>query len=200
MDLDRRIIAAALVAGLLVAGCAGEPRTETASPIPSASPSDAPDDCAPPNEEAAVTDHWPKPPGCELQPYPFTTPTPAREPTSLDGVYERPVTEAIAGPPGKCTRCPPYRMELGQVNYLVFDRGVFRVVHEPGEWRNVGHAEVDGDTVTLFNDPNCTSTRGTYRWRLAGDVLTLEVVEDDCAFGGLRSRYLTATTWTRSGA
>jgi hypothetical protein len=190
-----RLLAAPVLAVLVVAaGCGPDARPESA---PSPSVSATSDDCGPPNEEAAVTDHWPVPPECELEPYPYVTPTPALEATALDGVYERGVTGRLAGPAGKCRRCPPYRMERGQTNLLMLDRGVFRVVHRPGEWQNVGHFEVDGDTVSFFNDPNCTLTRGAYAWELEGDTLTMRVVEDECAFGGLRARYLTATTWTR---
>ena len=176
----------------LLAACGGEARP-LADPSPTASRTS--EGCAPPNEEAAVTDHWPVPPECELQPFAYVTPTPPPDPSPLDGEYRREVTARIAGHTGKCRRCPPYRMELGQTNRLLLEDGVFRVVHEPGEFRSVGHFAVDGDTVTFINDPNCPTTRGTYRWRLDGNALTFELVQDDCAFGELRSRYLTATPW-----
>lgn len=178
---------------LATAACGSASPEPAAEPSPAASPTHDP--CGPPNEEAAVTDHWPVPPECELRPYGYVTPTPPAEPSELDGAYEREVTAAIAGHVGKCRRCPPYRMEEGETNRLLLTGGVFRVVHDPGEFRSVGHFEVDGDTVTFLNDPTCPTTRGTYRWRLEGDVLSFEVVDDDCAFGDLRSRYLTATSW-----
>lgn len=196
MNAPGRLLAVPVVAVLLITvGCGPDARPEAVTSPPVSATRD---DCAPPNEEAAVTDHWPVPPECELRPYPYVTPTPALEVTALDGVYERRVTGRIAGPAGKCTRCPPYRIERGETNLLMLDRGVFRVVHRPGEWRNVGHFEVDGATISFFNDPNCTATRGVYAWQLQGDTLTMRVVEDDCAFGGLRVRYLTATDWTRT--
>jgi hypothetical protein len=79
--------------------------------------------------------------------------------------------------------------------------GVFRITNEVREagaidWRSVGHYTVSGDEIVLFNDPNCPQTRGTYRWALTGSLLTLQVVDDDCAFGGLRWRYLTALPWS----
>jgi hypothetical protein len=37
-----------------------------------------------------------------------------------------------------------------------------------------------------------------YRWALEGGSLSLEVVEDDCAFDLLRARYLSAAPWTAS--
>lgn len=134
----------------------------------------------------------------ELRPYPFTTPTPPREATPLDGTYRREVTDEIAGPPGKCVRCPPYRLELGDTNTLMIEEGAFLVQHDVTPWRSYGHVLVDGDRVSFFNDPNCMTTRGEYRWRIEGETLSLEVVEDSCPFAGLRRRYLTITPWTRT--
>jgi hypothetical protein len=132
-------------------------------------------------------------------PYPFTTPTPAREETALDGVWERDVPPEIAGPEGKCRRCPPYRLELGDTNTLTIDRGTFEVEHRLHGWTNAGHVFVEGDLARFINDPNCIAAEGVYRWRVSRDELTFELVEDGCAFGELRPRYLTSTPWTRSG-
>jgi hypothetical protein len=81
--------------------------------------------------------------------------------------------------------------------------GVFRITNEVREagaidWRSVGHytVSVSGDEIVFFNDPNCPKTRGTYRWSVTGSRLTLEVIDDECAFGGLRWRYLTAVPWS----
>ena len=194
--MNARRIALPLLALAIATACGEEPRPAASAPTPTAST--VPEECTPPNEEAAVTDHWPVPIECDLLPYPYVTPTPAAEPSELDGVYERMVTDAIAGHGGKCRRCPPYRMERGETNVLMLTDGVFRVVHRPGEFRSVGHFEVEGDAITLWNDPNCPQARGTYTWRLDGDTLHFEVVEEGCSFGGLRTRYLTATSWTRS--
>jgi len=141
----------------------------------------------------------PTPPSAVPYPYPFTTPTPAREQTALDGVWERDVPDELAGPEGKCVRCPPYRLELGDTNTLTIDRGTFEIEHELHGWTNEGHVFVEGDLARFINDPNCTSAEGVYRWRVSGDELTFELVEDGCAFGELRPRYLTSTPWTRSG-
>ena len=140
----------------------------------------------------------PTPPSAVPYPYPFTTPTPAREQTALDGVWERDVPDELAGPEGKCVRCPPYRLELGDTNTLTIDRGTFEIEHELHGWTNEGHVFVEGDLARFINDPNCTSAEGVYRWRVSGDELTFELVEDGCAFGELRPRYLTSTPWTRS--
>jgi hypothetical protein len=47
---------------------------------------------------------------------------------------------------------------------------------------------VDGDGLHLFNDPNCSSMAGAYRWQLDGRDLTFDVVQDPCVFGDQRSR------------
>lgn len=134
------------------------------------------------------------------QPYPYTTPTPPTTPTAADGEYQRTVTEKEAGGLGPCRRCPPYRLEIGTAT-LSLHAGVFRITNEVQEagaidWRSVGHYTVSDDRIVFFNDPNCPQTRGTYRWSLTGSRLTLDVIEDDCAFGGLRWRYLMAVPWS----
>jgi hypothetical protein len=133
------------------------------------------------------------------QPYPYTRPTPPPQATPVDGIYERSVTEREAGPPGPCRRCPPYRLEIGEAT-LSLEKGVFRLtndVRDPNaiDWRSVGHYEVSGEEIVFFNDPNCTKTRGSYRWSQVGRVLSFEVIDDECAFGGLRWRYLSALPW-----
>jgi hypothetical protein len=122
----------------------------------------------------------------------------------MDGEYVRIVGEELAGGTGKCRRCPPYRLEVA-ASTLTLRNGVFLIENEvispkAIDWKSVGHFTVDGDRVTLFNDPNCPTTRGTYRWTVRHDVLTLDVVEDDCAFGGLRWRYLERLPWTRTSS
>lgn len=133
-----------------------------------------------------------------LDPYPFTTPTPPREATPLDGLFRREVPDEVAGPVGRCRRCPPYRLELGDTNTLVIREGAYLVRHELTGWENLGHVWVQGDRAAFLNDPNCTAMRGEYRWRLEGDRLTFEVVEDECPYSGLRRKYLTAAPWNRA--
>ena len=134
------------------------------------------------------------------EPYAYVTPTPPDEVTPIDGVFTRKIGDDLAGPSGACRRCPPYRMEEG-LQTLRFERGVFFVDNEITaeksiDWQSIGHYTVEGSTVTLFNDPNCTTLRGTYEWSLEGGTLILDVVDDPCAFGGLRWRYLTAAPWS----
>ena len=141
----------------------------------------------------------PRPTAIQIpNPYPFVTPTPAAEPSALDGTYVRAVPDEAAGPMGKCRRCPPYRLERGDTNTLTIERGVFRVRHELTDWQSAGHVFVEEDAVRLINDPNCPNDSGEYAWRLEGDALSFELIEDGCAFVGLRSRYLTAAPWTRA--
>jgi hypothetical protein len=106
------------------------------------------------------------------------------------------VGEDVVGGAGKCRRCPPYRLATG-TDVLELDRSVFRVFHRGTGYMAVGHYTVDGDRVTFFNDPNCSSVRGTYAWTLEGGVLSLRVVEDACAFGNVRIRFMTAAPWSR---
>lgn len=134
------------------------------------------------------------PASAKPQPYPYTTPTPPPQPTTVDGTWIRDVPREAVGGAGKCRRCPPYRLAAGQ-DSLELHRGVFRVAHD-GEYMAVGHYVVEGDRLTFFNDPNCSGERGIYAWTVQDGALHLEVVEDDCAFGDVRVRFLTAAPWT----
>ena len=130
------------------------------------------------------------------EPYPYTTPTPPAAPTALDGTWVREVAEEEVGGSGKCRRCPPYRLAPGE-DTLELHRGVFRVSHEGTGYMAVGHYVVEGDRIVFFNDPNCSAERGTYAWTMEDGALRLEVVEDECAFGDVRVRFLTAVPWAR---
>lgn len=131
-----------------------------------------------------------------VEPYPFTTPTPARTPTEIDGIYLRIVSLARAGgPPVPCRRCAPYRLDAGSAT-LTLDRGVFFIHHRLTGFRSIGHYVVEGGRVELFNDPNCTTERGVYAWELDGRSLRLTLVSDGCAFSDLRAVDLTAEPWT----
>lgn len=131
---------------------------------------------------------------CPDEPYPFATPLPPAELTPIDGTYTRVVDEDLAGAPGKCTRCPPYRLEPG-TETLTFDRGRFFIEHDPPGFTSSGHFWVEGPRLRLFNDANCTDLEGVYEWNLSGELLRLEAIEDECSFTRLRQRYLTATDW-----
>ena len=133
---------------------------------------------------------------CPIEPYPYRTPLPPVEKTPLDGVYTRTITERLAWAPGKCRRCPPYRLLEGE-EILRFDSGRFFVFHPDDGFRSSGHAEVTRGRVRLYNDANCIGVNGIYEWRLHGDLLRFEVVKDPCPYTGLRRRYLLALPWAR---
>ena len=176
--------AAFTVAALLLAGCSGaEPDEESAQPARAPS-------------EPCYELGWKE---CPDEPYPFSTPVPPAEQTAIDGTYTRRVTEDITGAPGKCTRCPPYRLEPGPER-LTFDRGRFFVSDDPPGYSSSGHFWVEGDRLRLFNDANCVTFEGIYEWSVSDGALRLEVVEDECPFTKLRQRYLMALDWNVAGS
>jgi hypothetical protein len=128
----------------------------------------------------------------EAEPYPFVTPIPARTPTAVDGTYHRNYTQGSE--PIPCRRCAPFRLDRGD-STLEFRQGRYYVTHELADFSTRGHYLVQGDRMELFNDPNCPETRGEYAWRIEGGLLTLESIDDPCAFDLLRARYLSAAPW-----
>jgi hypothetical protein len=132
---------------------------------------------------------------CPEEPYPFSTPLPPVEPTAIDGTYTREVGEDLAWAPGKCKRCPPYRLEPG-TETLTFDRGRFFVAHEAPGFTSSGHFWQEGSQIRLFNDASCTQFEGLYEWTVTDDMLHLEAIDDECPFTQLRQRYLMAKDWS----
>jgi hypothetical protein len=124
-------------------------------------------------------------------PYPYTTPLPPADPTSLDGTYVK--FDPRPGERAPCRRCPPYPPE-GGIWRLALDKGIFRVYHDGTGWATVGSFVVSGDRISFFNDPHCYEDVGIYAWELEDGELALEVVEDDCAFG-LREENFVAYPW-----
>jgi hypothetical protein len=168
-----RAIEAVVVAVVVTACSAGASGGPAARPSPTGDP-----------------DRWREAPARE--PYPFVTPIPPLADTPVDGVYRR---EYRAGSdPIPCRRCAPYRLDRGEA-VLALRRGRFTIDQPASAFFSGGHYFVDGDRLVLINDPNCPRTRGVYRWTLKGGSLTLDVVEDDCAFDLLRARYLSAAPW-----
>jgi hypothetical protein len=136
-----------------------------------------------------------------LRPYPYTTPTPAPVPTEIDGTYMLILTledlgGANAALPFPCRRCLPYARDPGVMTLIFFD-GAYFVDHQMSGFRASGHYEVDGNRLTLFNDPNCSRVRGSYTWRMDGRSLQLEVVDDPCAFEGERATDLASDAWRK---
>jgi hypothetical protein len=160
---------------VVVTGCSGPAEPGTA-PSPTGDP-----------------ERWREAPGEE--PYPFVTPVPPLSETPVDGVYRR--DYRAGSDPIPCRRCAPYRLDRGPA-VLALERGRFAVDQPASGFFTGGHYFVDGPRLILINDPNCPRTRGVYRWALQEGALTLEVVEDDCAFDLLRARYLSAEAWSAS--
>jgi len=169
-------IPAILVAGLLIACSTGTAEAPRGTPSPTGDP-----------------EMWRDAPGQE--PYPFVTPVPPLAGTPIDGVYRR--DYEAGSDPIPCRRCAPYRLNSG-LAVLTLREGRFRVEHPAWAFFSAGHYFVEGARLVLVNDPNCPQTRGIYRWALEGGSLSLEVLEDDCAFDLLRARYLSAAPWRAS--
>jgi hypothetical protein len=127
----------------------------------------------------------------EVTPVPYGNPLPEPDSTGLDGTYAR----FDPAPPQwwSCLRCADYR-PAGGVWRLQFDQGVMRIYYEVTGWNSLASYEVSGDRLLLFNDPYCKEATGEYEWKLAGGVLTLDVVKDPCSFG-LRGKNLSGQAW-----
>ncbi|MGZ8566030.1 MAG: hypothetical protein ACXWXS_03150 [Actinomycetota bacterium] len=74
---------------------------------------------------------------------------------------------------------------------LLFYEGRYFLEHQINGFRARGHYRVQGDRLTLFNDANCSRTRGTYTWDLEAGALTLAVIDDPCPHVDERSHDLT---------
>jgi hypothetical protein len=142
-----------------------------------------------PASTAAVPD-WRDDPS---EPFPFVTPVPALAETPVDGAWDRDPTDTSTADRAHCVRCPPYPKDRGR-SLLRLDQGRWEVIHGEPAYRGYGHYTVDGDTITLFNDPECSDSFGTYRWAVDDGALTLTVLDDPCGFGQ-RSLDLTAQVW-----
>jgi hypothetical protein len=138
------------------------------------------------------------PPG-EL-PYPYTRPGPPEVHTPLDGAYVRIIPLRQLGPPLlalplQCLRCIPFRITAG-VATLILYRGRYFLHDHLSDFRALGFYEVHGQRVSFFDDPNCPTSSGVYRWARSGSKLELDVVKDPCPFDNLRANDLTMFRWT----
>jgi hypothetical protein len=139
-----------------------------------------------------------------LLPYPFMSPTPPPDATPLDGTYLRTVDlsqigGARIGLPYRCFRCPSYRIDAG-VSTLIFNRGAFYVHHHLSGFRTMGSYVLDGETLTLFNDPTCPQTPGIYHVEQTSHGLHLSVIDDPCPYGSERGTDLTFEPWIHVSA
>jgi hypothetical protein len=136
-----------------------------------------------------------------LMPYPFMSPTPPPLETPIDGTYMRTVDldevgGARIGLPYRCFRCPPYRIDAG-VSTLIFTKGAYYVHHHMSGFRTMGSFVIDGDRITLFNDPNCPQTPGVYTFEHSAHGISLQVVHDGCPYSHERADDLMFHDWTR---
>jgi hypothetical protein len=136
-----------------------------------------------------------------LLPYPYLSPTPPPSTrTELDGTYMRILTlrdvgGARVGLPFRCLRCPPYRIDAG-LSTIMFWHGAWFLHHQISGFKTQGSFVVEGDRVTLFNDPNCPQGTGVYRFEKTAHSLRFETIEDDCPWSGERADDLTRVQWT----
>lgn len=186
----RRWLSCALsVAVASIASC-----TETPAPEPR--PTEPAPASASPTLTASTSAELP----VDLRPYPFSRQTPPPEPTEIDGTYMivRSLGDlgGVESVPLNCFRCLPYDRDPGVTTMILFE-GIYFVHHHMSGFRARGSFEIDGRRLLLFNDANCSSTTGVYTWRIRGDVLSLEVIDDPCAFEGERARDLATDRWVR---
>ena len=140
----------------------------------------------------------------EYEPHDYSGTAPPVEPTPLDGFYLRIVKlEETGGSnhglPYRCLRCIPFRISPG-VETLTMYEGRFYLEHQMSGFRALGHYRLDGDRMAIFNDPNCSSTEGTYTWEEHGGSLRFGVVDDPCPFENERADDLTYSPWTKVDA
>ncbi len=107
----------------------------------------------------------------------------------------RDVGGARIGLPFRCLRCPPYRIDAG-VSTIMFWHGAWFLHHQMSDFKTQGSFVVDGDRVTLFNDPNCPQGEGVYRFEKTAHGLRFETIRDECPWSGERADDLTRVQWT----
>lgn len=125
-------------------------------------------------------------------PVAYTTPLPAEIKTPIDGTYAK----IDPSPPQwwLCRRCADYRPS-GGIWKLQFERGVMRIYYEVTGWKSLASYTVEGDHLTLFNDPYCRDEVGEYTWKIEAGNLELETISDTCSFD-LRGENLSGQNWT----
>ena len=127
----------------------------------------------------------------QRQPFPYRRELPAPERTPLDGTYTK--VDPKKDPQVPCRRCPDYAPE-GGVWKIQFDKGVFRIIHLSSGWKSIASFSLEGDRLSLFNDPVCHETTGMYNWKAEGGQIVFTVIEDECAIR-LRAMNLTKQPW-----
>ncbi len=126
------------------------------------------------------------------KPFAYTTPLFPVSAGPFDGVY----TKVDQDPPQywKCLRCADYR-PVGGIWKLSFERGAMRIFYEVTGWYSVASYSTSADRLQIFNDPFCPYDVGEYKWKLDGESLILDPIEDkSCAFA-LRQENLGKQPW-----
>ena len=98
----------------------------------------------------------------DMEPYPYTSPIPPREPTAIDGTYVRimslhDVGGPVVGLPYRCLRCIPYRVDPGTTT-LIFYEGRYFLHHSCPASRRSATTPWTGTGST------CSTTRTAPRW------------------------------------
>ncbi len=124
-------------------------------------------------------------------PFPHEFPLPEPVQSALDGTYAK----VDVSPPQfwTCYRCADYR-PMGGIWRLQFDRGVMRVFYQITNWKSIASFTVEGNRLKIFNDPFCPEDVGEYEWTLEAGSLTLNSINDLCAFD-LRKENLSKQNW-----
>ncbi len=125
-------------------------------------------------------------------PVAYTTPLPATAKTPLDGTYAK--IDPSQPQWWLCRRCADYRPS-GGIWKLQFDQGIMRIYYEVTGWKTIASYTVDGDHLTIFNDPYCRDEVGTYSWKIEAGDLELETIRDTCSFD-LRGENLGGQNWS----
>jgi hypothetical protein len=127
----------------------------------------------------------------EVTPFPYFTPLPEAVSSKIDGTYAK--IDQSWPQWWRCLRCADYRV-TGGIWKLQFDKGVMRIFYEVNNWRSIASYKVSSDRLFIFNDPYCPENTGEYRWSIQSGELSLEPVQDACAFD-LRAENLAKQTW-----
>lgn len=112
------------------------------------------------------------------------------EPSPIDGTYGR--LSDIPPQWWRCLRCADYR-PAGGLWRLQLDRGVMRIYYALNDWRSIAAYRIEGSRLFLYDDLYCDE-EGEYTWSIDSGTLTLNVVNDPCAFE-LRGKNLSEGSW-----
>jgi hypothetical protein len=174
------------IALCVLTACGGAPDVITSTVEPTSVQPIA----ATPTQPGAAPDLWES--LLQATPFPHLLPLPVAVPSPLDGTFAK----VDPSPPQwwTCYRCADYR-PVGGIWRMQFDKGVMRIYYEVTDWKSIASFTVEGNRLTIFNDPFCPQDIGEYEWSLENGFLSLAAVGDGCAFD-LRGENLTKQAWT----